>query len=99
MQSLLSRERFQPSENVDMCENRLIKGLLCQAIEVPLVEISVQSDQGDGTFLCGLIDTLSHGVHVLIGSDREDLVPIHDGVVTSGLRVQHLSYPTRTRIP
>ena len=61
MQSLVSRKRFQPFEYVDTSENRLTKGVLGQAAAVPLVEISVRSDQGDGTILCGLINELPQG--------------------------------------
>ena len=50
-------------------ENRLIKGVLGQAIEVPLVEILFEFGQGDGTFLCGLIAELD----VLVGNDRQDV--------------------------
>jgi len=61
MQSLVSRERFLPSDYVDTSENRLIKGVLGWAIEVPLVEILLESAQGDGTLLCGLVNKLPPG--------------------------------------
>jgi len=63
-------------------ENRLIKGVLGQAVAVPLVQISVSSDQGDGTILCGLIDELPQGVDILVGNDHRNLVPVHFGVIT-----------------
>src|SRR6218665_1773886 len=63
-------------------ENRLIKGVLGQAVAVPLVQISVSSDQGDGTILCGLIDELPQGVDILVGNDHRDLVPVNVGVIT-----------------
>jgi len=82
MQSLVSRKRFQPFEYVDTSENRLIKGVLSQAVAVLLVEILVRSDQGDGTILCSLIDELPQGVDILVGNDHMDLVPVHVGVIT-----------------
>src|SRR6218665_1437181 len=81
MQSLVSRKRFQPFEYIDTIENRLIKGVLGQAVAVLLVQISVSSDQGDGTILCGLIDELPQWVDILVGSDLRDLVPVHVGVI------------------
>lgn len=82
MQSLLSRERFQPFEHVDTGENSLIKGVLGQAVEVPLVQISIVFDQVDSTILGGLIDELPADIDVLIGNDNPDVAPIHVGVAT-----------------
>src|SRR6218665_1087185 len=82
MQSLVSRRRFQPFGYADTSEKRLIKGVLGQAVAVPLVEISVKSDQGDGTILCGLIDELPQGVDILVGNNHMYLVPVHVGVIT-----------------
>src|SRR6218665_1419527 len=79
---IVSRKRFQPFEYVDTSENRLIKGVLSQAVAVLLVEILARSDQGDGTILCSLIDELPQGVDILVGNDHMDLVPVHVGVIT-----------------
>src|SRR6218665_118582 len=78
----VSRKRFQPFEYVDTSENRLIKGVLGQAVAVLLVEILVRSDQDDGTILCSLIDELPQGLDILVGNDHMDLVPVHVGVIT-----------------
>src|SRR6218665_672109 len=82
MQSLVLRMRFQTFEYVNTSENRLIKGVLGQAVAVPFVQISGSSDQGDGTILCGLIDELPQGVDMLVGNDHRDLVPVHVVVIT-----------------
>src|SRR6218665_1849052 len=55
---------------------------LGQPTEIPLVEISVESDKLSGKILCGLIDTLPHGVDFLIGNDLQEEMPLHVSIVT-----------------
>src|SRR5688572_13624668 len=82
LQTLVSRERLGNDEFKDTKENRLIQGVVGDPIEIPLVEIKLDSERVKGIVLCGLIDKLPEGVDVLIGSDIADMGPIDISVVT-----------------
>src|SRR5678815_4818848 len=82
LQTLVSRERVGIDEFTDTKENRLIQGVVGDPIEIPLVEINLDSERVKGKVLCGLIDKLPEGVDVLVGNDLADMGPIDISVVT-----------------
>ena len=51
-------------------------------MNVPLVEIQLESEWVSGTVLCGLVDKLPKGIHMLIGNDLIQNEPIDVAVVT-----------------
>src|ERR1043165_9420846 len=72
LQSVVSKDGLQACEYVLTGEDRLIQGSVGEAVKVPLVEISVESELVSGNFLCGLVDKLPNGINLLVGND---LVP------------------------
>jgi len=57
-------------------EHRLIQEIFGQPTEIPLVEVDVESDKLSWKILCGIIDTLPHGVEFLIGNDLQEVMPL-----------------------
>jgi len=82
MQSLISKEYLQKGDYSDICENRLIQGVLGGPTEIPLVEINLENDRVKGKFLCGMVDSLPNGVDLLIGNDLQQIMPLQICVVT-----------------
>jgi len=82
LQSLVSKECPNAGDYVDTLEHRLIRGILEQPTEIPLVEVSVESDKLSGKILCGLIENLPRGVDFLIGNDLQEEMPLHVSLVT-----------------
>ena len=82
MQSLISKEYLQKGDYSDMCENRLIQGVLGGPTEIPLVEINLENDRVNGKFLCGMVDSLPNGVDLLVGNDLQQIMPLQICVVT-----------------
>jgi len=82
LQSLVSKECLNAGDYVDRLLHRLIQKILGQLTEIPLVEVSVESDKLSGKILCGLIENLPHGVDFLIGNDLQEEMPLHVSLVT-----------------
>jgi transposase InsO family protein len=82
MQSLISKEYLQKGDYSDICENRLIQGVLGGPTEIPLVEINLENDRVKGKFLCGMVDSLPNGVDLLVGNDLQQIMPLQICVVT-----------------
>src|SRR6218665_3161747 len=76
LQSLVSKKCLAAGDYVDTLEYRLIQGILGQPTEVPLVEVSIESDKLSGTILCGLVENLPHGIDFLIGHDLQEELPL-----------------------
>ena len=74
--------RFRALQFLVSKEHKLIQEILRQSIEIPLGEISVESDNLSGQILCGLIYTLPHGVDFLIGNDLQEEMPLHVALFT-----------------
>ena len=70
------------SDYVHTGEDRLIQGIVGEAVKVPLVEIQLESELVSGTILCGLVDKLPKGINILIGNDVVQNEPIDVAVVT-----------------
>lgn len=66
LQSVLKRSAVQESDFVDTGEIRLLKGIASQVVEVPLVEVHLQTDECDMPVLCGLVSELPEGVDFLL---------------------------------
>ena len=69
LQSLLLQSSVPSSCYVHTGEIRLLKGVSTQPIEVPLVELHLQTDFINDKVLCGLIQELPEGVDFLLGND------------------------------
>jgi len=69
LQSLIRRSSIPPSFCVDTGEVRLLKGISANPVEVPLVEIHLETEFLNEKILCGLIDDLPTGVDFLLGND------------------------------
>src|SRR6218665_3887272 len=82
LQSLVSKECIKSGGYIDTLEHRLIQGILGQPTEIPLVEVSVESDKLSGKILCGLIENSRHGVDFLIGNDLQEEILLHVSLLT-----------------
>jgi predicted transcriptional regulator len=69
LQSLLLQSSVPASCYEHTGEIRLLKGVSTQPIEVPLVELHLQTDFINDKVLCGLIQELPEGVDFLLGND------------------------------
>ena len=69
LQSLVSSEMLHKDDFVHTGETRLICGVTGNVINVPLVEVTIDSALCSGTYLCGLVATLPAGIALLIGND------------------------------
>src|SRR6218665_1189015 len=58
LQSLVSKECLNAGDYIDTLDYRLIQRILGQPTEIPLVEVSVESDKLSGKIMCGLVATL-----------------------------------------
>src|SRR5688572_20151712 len=75
LQTLASKELLHANEFCDTGEVRLIRGISGVTLQVPLVELRLESKFANGTILCGLVDQLPSGIHILIGNeDRKSVV-------------------------
>lgn len=82
LQSLLSRDKVNDNDFIDTGEYRLIRGLGGTVIRVPLVEVTMESKYGKGTFLFGLVDCLPDPVfHGLIGNDLDPPPALFDEIL------------------
>ena len=82
LQSLVSKECLDAGDYIDTLEYRLFQGILGQRTEIPLREISIESDKLSGKIFSGLVDTLPHGVDFIIGNDLQEELPLHVSLVT-----------------
>ena len=82
LQSLVSKECLAAGDYTDTLEHRLVQRIFGQPTEIPLVEISVESDILAGKILCGLIDTLPHGVDFLNCNDLHEEMPLSVSLIT-----------------
>src|ERR1043165_2030263 len=82
LQSIVSRDGLHAHEYIVTGEDRLIQGIVGEAVKVPLVEISLESEMVTGNFLCGLVDKVPNGINLLIGNDLVRNEPVDIGVVT-----------------
>src|ERR1043165_4657999 len=71
LQSLASKTVLHTNEYCDTGEVRLIRGISGVTLQVPLVEVVIDSKFANGTILCGLVDHLPTGIHILIGNDLD----------------------------
>jgi len=69
LQSLLLASAVPTSSYSHTGEVRLLKGISSQPLEVPLVELHLQTTFLDEKVLCGLIKELSEGINFLLGND------------------------------
>ena len=82
LQSLVSKECLNAGDYVDRLLHRLIQKILGQPTEIPLVEVSVESDKLSGKILCGLIENLTNGVDFVIRNDLHEEMSLHVSLVT-----------------
>ena len=78
LQSLIARDRLDPSDYTETGEYRLVQGIGA-TLEVPLVEVELSSKYGTGKYLFGLVDTLpAKSFHGLIGNDLDPPTVLHN---------------------
>ena len=69
LQSVIRESVVPASALVNTGQIRLLKGIANEVVEVPLVELHLQTDFMDEKVLCGVIPQLPDGVDFLLGND------------------------------
>jgi hypothetical protein len=82
LQSLVSAEKLNENEYTDTREKRLIQGIVGEPVEIPLVEVAMDSVGVRGKVLCGLVEKLPRGVEFLWGNDIPQEGVVDVSVVT-----------------
>src|SRR6218665_44985 len=102
LQTLASRETLSGQDYVDTAEHRLIQDIFGIPTEIPLVEIDFQNDKVQGKILCGLVDSLSDGVDILVDNDLPGIMPFTVSVVTLAgtdtTNIQNVVRPGNTNV-
>lgn len=102
LQSVIRESVVPASALIQTGQIRLLKGIASEVVEVPLVELHLQTDFMDEKVLCGVIPQLPDGVDFLLGNDiwaqahpfETDL--IFDAVVTRSQTATARSFETKS---
>jgi hypothetical protein len=81
LQTLVSKSMFDHQAYVETGERRFIRGVTGEAVAIPLVEVELNSKFGNSKVLCGLVDELPSGIHVLIGNDCDPVSPTDEEIL------------------